>query len=81
VPRTEGAFDDHVRLLGQLALLVEDSPGDVVEIAVRKGNSLLLINEVCSRERRIIRMIPCELRNQFDEFSGFQENIFRTPWY
>ena len=54
MPREELSSHDHVRLLGHLALLVEGLPGDVVEIGVWKGKSLVLRLEVCHRERRII---------------------------
>ncbi len=76
MPRKELSFHDHVRLLGYLALLVEGIPGDVVEIGVWKGKSLVLMNEVCNRERRIIGIDPFELPNQFEEFSYYQENLF-----
>ncbi|MEK2608755.1 class I SAM-dependent methyltransferase [Pseudomonas shirazensis] len=70
--RREMSFHDHVRLLGYLALLLDDVPGDVVEIGVWKGKSLVLMNEVCNRERRIIGIDPFELPNQFAEFSHYQ---------
>lgn len=45
----------------------------MVEIGVWKGESLVLMNEVCNRERRIIGIDPFELPNQFEEFSyGFE---------
>jgi predicted O-methyltransferase YrrM len=76
MPRRELSFHDHVRLLGYLALLIEGTPGDVVEIGVWKGKSLVLMNEVCNRERRIIGIDPFELQNQFQEFSHYKEAMF-----
>jgi hypothetical protein len=76
MPRRELSFHDHVRLLGYLALLIEDIPGDVVEIGVWKGKSLVLMNEICNRERRVIGIDPLELPNQFEEFSHYKEALF-----
>ncbi|WP_231423169.1 class I SAM-dependent methyltransferase [Pseudomonas sp. Leaf59] len=70
--RRELSFHDHVRLLGYLSLLVAELPGDVVEIGVWKGKSLMLMNEVCNGERRVIGIDPFELPNQFEEFSHYQ---------
>ena len=71
--RRELSFHDHVRLLGYLSALIADLPGDVVEIGVWKGKSLMLINEVCNRERRVIGIDPFALPNQFEEFSHYHE--------
>lgn len=71
--RRELSFHDHVRLLGYLSLLVAHLPGDVVEIGVWKGKSLMLMNEACNRERRIIGIDPFVLPNQFEEFSHYQK--------
>lgn len=71
--RRELSFHDHVRLLGYLALLVDDLPGDLVEIGVWKGKSLMLMNEVCNHERRVIGIDPFELDNQFEEFSHYHD--------
>ncbi|AIB35469.1 class I SAM-dependent methyltransferase [Pseudomonas fluorescens] len=71
--RTELSFHEHVRLLGYLSLLIAELPGDVVEIGVWKGKSLMLMNEVCNCERRIIGIDPFELPNQFEEFSHYKE--------
>jgi hypothetical protein len=76
MPRKELSFHDHVRLLGYLACLIEEVPGDVVEIGVWKGKSLMLMNEVCNRERRVIGIDPLELPNQFEEFSHYQKTFF-----
>lgn len=75
MPRRELSFHDHVRLLGYLALLIEGIPGDVVEIGVWKGKSLVLMNEVCNRERRVIGIDPFELPNQFEEFSHYKDAL------
>lgn len=69
----ELSFHDHVRLLGYLALLVDDLPGDLVEIGVWKGKSLMLMNEVCNHERRVIGIDPFVLDNQFEEFSHYHD--------
>jgi cephalosporin hydroxylase len=53
-------------------MLIEGVPGDVVEIGVWKGKSLVLMNEVCNRERRIIGIDPFELPNQFQEFTHYK---------
>ncbi|MCO8161421.1 class I SAM-dependent methyltransferase [Pseudomonas sp. 21LCFQ010] len=71
--RRELSFHDDVLLLGYLSLLIADLPGDVVEIGVWKGKSLMLMNEACNRERRIIGIDPFVLPNQFEEFSHYQE--------
>ncbi|CAK9890779.1 MULTISPECIES: class I SAM-dependent methyltransferase [Pseudomonas] len=73
MPRRELSFHDHVRLLGYLSLLIAEVPGDVVEIGVWKGKSLVLMNEVCNRERRIIGIDPFALPNQFEEFSHYKQ--------
>ncbi len=70
--RSELSFHGHVQLLGYLALLLDGVEGDVVEIGVWKGKSLVLMNEVCNRERRVIGIDPFELPNQFEEFSHYQ---------
>lgn len=69
--RRELSFHGHVRLLGYLCALIADLPGDVVEIGVWKGKSLMLMNEVCNRERRVIGIDPFALPNQFEEFSHY----------
>lgn len=71
--RRELSFHDQVRLLGYLSLLIAELPGDVVEIGVWKGKSLMLMNEVCNHERRIIGIDPFELPNQFEEFSYYKD--------
>lgn len=71
--RTELSFHDHIRLLGYLALLLEEVPGDLVEIGVWKGKSLVLMNEVCNHQRRVIGIDPFELPNQLQEFSHYQQ--------
>lgn len=71
--RRELSFHDHVRLLGYLALLVGDLPGDLVEIGVWKGKSLMLMNEVSNHERRVIGIDPFALDNQFEEFSHYKD--------
>lgn len=73
--RRELSFHDHVRLLGYLSLLVADLPGDLVEIGVWKGKSLVLMNEVCNHERRVIGIDPFALHNQFEEFSHYKEKL------
>ncbi|MDU9394340.1 class I SAM-dependent methyltransferase [Pseudomonas japonica] len=73
--RRELSFHDDVRLLGYLALLIADLPGDVVEIGVWKGKSLMLMNEVCNRERRVIGIDPFALEKQFEEFSHYKEQL------
>ncbi|WP_449434269.1 class I SAM-dependent methyltransferase [Pseudomonas putida] len=70
--RREISFHEHVCLLGYLALLLDEVAGDVVEIGVWKGKSLVLMNEVFNRQRRIIGIDPFELPNQFQEFSHYQ---------
>lgn len=71
--RREISFHDHVLLLGYLSTLIEDLPGDVVEIGVWKGKSLMLMNEACNHQRRVIGIDPFELPNQFEEFSHYKE--------
>ncbi|MBI6907924.1 class I SAM-dependent methyltransferase [Pseudomonas sp. SIMBA_059] len=71
--RRELSFHDHVRLLGYLTFLIAELPGDVVEIGVWKGKSLMLMNEVCNHERRVIGIDPFELPNQFEEFSYYKD--------
>ncbi|MFD2642784.1 class I SAM-dependent methyltransferase [Pseudomonas japonica] len=73
--RRELSFHDDVRLLGYLSLLIADLPGDVVEIGVWKGKSLMLMNEVCNHERRVIGIDPFALEKQFEEFSHYQEQL------
>ncbi|MCW0453010.1 MULTISPECIES: class I SAM-dependent methyltransferase [Xanthomonas] len=73
--RRELSFHDHVRLLGYLCLLLEGVPGDLVEIGVWKGKSLVLMNEVCGRERRVIGMDPFALPNQFEEFNHYRQQL------
>lgn len=75
MPRRELSFHNHVRLLGYLSLLIEGIPGDLVEIGVWKGKSLVLMNEVCNRERRVIGIDPFELPNQFEEFSHYKDAL------
>lgn len=71
--RRELSFHDHVRLLGYLSLLIADLPGDLVEIGVWKGKSLMLMNEICNHERRVIGIDPFALDKQFEEFSHYKE--------
>lgn len=71
--RRELSFHDHVRLLGYLSFLIAELPGDLVEIGVWKGKSLMLMNEVCNHERRVIGIDPFELPNQFEEFSYYKD--------
>lgn len=71
--RRELSFHDQVRLLGYLSLLIAELPGDVVEIGVWKGKSLMLMNEVCNHQRRVIGIDPFELPNQFEEFSYYKD--------
>ncbi|NER60341.1 class I SAM-dependent methyltransferase [Pseudomonas sp. MAFF212428] len=73
MPRRELSFHEDVRLLGYLSALITELPGDVVEIGVWKGKSLMLMNEVSNRERRIIGIDPFALPNQFEEFSHYKE--------
>jgi hypothetical protein len=75
MPRRELSFHDHVRLLGYLCALLEGLPGDVVEIGVWKGKSLVLMNEICNHERRVIGIDPFELPNQFEEFSHYKKTL------
>lgn len=74
--RSELSFHDQVRLLGYLCLLIGDVHGDVVEIGVWKGKSLVLMNEICNHQRRVIGIDPFELPNQFEEFSHYKNLIF-----
>ncbi|PKO87248.1 MAG: cephalosporin hydroxylase [Betaproteobacteria bacterium HGW-Betaproteobacteria-12] len=74
--RRELSFHDHVRLLGYLCHLIQDLPGDIVEIGVWKGKSLSLMNEVCNHQRRIIGIDPFALPNQLAEFSHYRNLIF-----
>ncbi|WP_230839178.1 TylF/MycF family methyltransferase, partial [Xanthomonas translucens] len=71
--RRELSFHDHVRLLGYLCLLLEGIPGDLVEIGVWKGKSLVLMNEISNRQRRVIGMDPFALPNQFEEFNHYRQ--------
>lgn len=71
--RRELSFHDQVRLLGYLTFLIAELPGDLVEIGVWKGKSLMLMNEVCNHERRVIGIDPFELPNQFEEFSYYKD--------
>lgn len=71
--RRELSFHDHVRLLGYLCLLLEGVSGDLVEIGVWKGKSLVLMNETSNRERRIIGLDPFALPNQFEEFDHYRK--------
>lgn len=73
--RQELSFHDHVRLLGYLCLLLRGVPGDLVEIGVWKGKSLALMNAVANGERRVIGIDPFELRNQFEEFSHYRQEL------
>jgi hypothetical protein len=73
--RRELSFHDHVRLLGYLSLLLADVPGDLVEIGVWKGKSLVLMNEVCNHERRVIGIDPFVLPRQFEEFSHYRNAL------
>lgn len=74
--RRELSFHNQVKLLGYLCCLVNNIPGDVVEIGVWKGKSLSLMNEVCNRERRIIGIDPFALEKQFEEFSYYKNMLF-----
>ena len=56
--RRELSFHDHVRLRGYLCLLLEGIPGDLVEIGVWKGKSLVLMNEISNRQRWVIGLDP-----------------------
>ncbi|QDI04776.1 class I SAM-dependent methyltransferase [Xanthomonas cerealis pv. cerealis] len=73
MPRRELSFHDHVRLLGYLCMLLEGIPGDLVEIGVWKGKSLVLMNELSNRQRRVIGLDPFALPNQFEEFNHYRE--------
>lgn len=73
--RPELSFHDHVRLLGYLCLLLEDVPGDLVEIGVWKGKSLVLMNEISNRQRRVIGMDPFALPRQFEEFDHYRRQF------
>ncbi|WP_263263441.1 class I SAM-dependent methyltransferase [Pseudomonas sp. RIT-PI-S] len=74
--RRELSFHDHVRLLGYLCLLIEQVPGDVVEIGVWKGKSLVLMNEICNHQRRVIGIDPFVLPNQFEELCHYKTELF-----
>lgn len=74
--RKEISFHEHVRLLAYLCVLLEDVPGDIVEIGVWKGKSLSLMNEVCNGERRVIGIDPFALPRQYEEFSHYKELLF-----
>lgn len=73
--RRELSFHDHVRLLGYLCLLLEGVPGDLVEIGVWKGKSLVLMNEISNRQRRVIGMDPFALPRQFEEFDHYRRQF------
>lgn len=70
--RREISFHDHVLLLGYLCHLIENLPGDIVEIGVWKGKSLALMIEVCNHQRRIIGIDPFALPNQLNEFLHYK---------
>jgi len=74
--RRELSFHEHVLLLGYLCHLIENLPGDIVEIGVWKGKSLALMNEVCNHQRRIIGIDPLGLQNQLSEFSHYKNALF-----
>lgn len=73
--RRELSFHDHVRLLGYLCVLLEGVPGDLVEIGVWKGKSLVLMNEISNRQRRVIGMDPFALPKQFEEFDHYRRQF------
>jgi hypothetical protein len=73
--RRELSFHDHVRLLGYLCLLLEGVPGDLVEIGVWKGKSLVLMNEISNNQRRVIGMDPFALPRQFEEFDHYRRQF------
>ncbi|WP_256737482.1 class I SAM-dependent methyltransferase [Pseudomonas sp. dw_358] len=73
--RRELSFHDHVRLLGYLCVLLEGVPGDLVEIGVWKGKSLVLMNEISNRQRRVIGIDPFVLPNQFEEFDHYRRAL------
>jgi len=74
--RREISFHDHVRLLGYLCLLLDNQPGDIVEIGVWKGKSLCLMNEACKQQRRIIGIDPLALPKQYEEFTHYKKALF-----
>lgn len=75
--RKEISFHDQVRLLAYLCTMIEDLPGDIVEIGVWKGKSLSLMNEVCNHARRVIGIDPFALPKQYEEFSFYKNLLFQ----
>nr|WP_318381967.1 class I SAM-dependent methyltransferase [uncultured Enterobacter sp.] len=78
MPRRELSFHDHVKLLGYLCWLLENSnvAGDIIEIGVWKGKSSTFMNEMCQRKRKIISVDPMELTNQALELGFYHERLF-----
>lgn len=78
MPRKELSFHSHVKFLGYLCWLLENSraEGDIIEIGVWKGKSSAFMNEVCQRKRKIISVDPMELPNQANELGFYHERLF-----
>lgn len=74
--RKEISFHEQIKLLAYICALINDLPGDIVEIGVWKGKSLALMNEACNRERRIIGIDPFVLINQYEEFYHYKNILF-----
>lgn len=78
MPRRELSFHSHVKFLGYLCWLLENSnvAGDIIEIGVWKGKSSAFMNEICQHQRRIISIDPMELPNQMHELGFYHAHLF-----
>lgn len=74
--RTELSFHEDTKLLGYLALLEHNSPGDICEIGMWKGKSLSLMARLSSNRTKVIGIDPLELQGQFHDFNVFKNSIF-----
>jgi SAM-dependent methyltransferase len=76
MPRTEISFHQDTMLLGYLALMSANLPGDILEIGVWKGKSLAFMNRLKQNNRIVIGIDPLELHNQESELNFYKNNLY-----
>jgi cephalosporin hydroxylase len=70
--RKEISFHSDIKLLGFLSQILSEVEGDILEIGVWKGKSLLFM-EKFSKVGKVIGIDPCEFKNQSEEILFYIE--------
>jgi hypothetical protein len=74
--RPELSFHSEVKLLGHLALFLDNLQGDTLEIGVWKGKSLALLS-LLTKNGKVIGIDPLEFDQQKEELNYFHQRIFK----